>query len=87
LILKQLTPKPHWSEASRSLVGRLRGIYAIGPNADQMGPNDTPEFGWRKHDNTPPIQFEAAQRIQDLEEELQKYRERFFDQECKARGI
>jgi hypothetical protein len=66
---------------------RLRGIYAIGPNADLMGPHDTPEFGWRTFDKMPPIQFEAASRIEQLEEELQKYRERFFTQECERRGI
>lgn len=74
VLLKQYAPKPYWSEASRSLVMRLRGIYAIGPGADQTGPNDEPEFGWRHHQGMPPIQFEAAQRIQDLDEELEKYR-------------
>ena len=70
---------------------RLRGIYAIGPNADLMGPDDKPEFGWRVFKEqgfqVPGIQIEAAQRIQDLEEELQKYRERFFKQECERRGL
>lgn len=85
--LKQLEPKPHWSEASKSLVMRLRGIYAVGPNADLMGPDDNPEFGWREFPDRPPIQFEAAARIEQLEEELQKYRERFFVQECEKRGF
>jgi hypothetical protein len=85
--LKRLEPKPHWSEASKSLTNRLRGIYAIGPNADQMGPTDKPEFGWREFPNLPPIQYEAAARIEELEEELQKYRERFFKQECERKGI
>jgi hypothetical protein len=68
--LKRLEPKPHWSEASKSLVNRLRGIYAVGPNADQMGPNNQPEFGWREFPNLPPIQYEAAAHIEKLEEEL-----------------
>ncbi len=89
--IKKLEPQAHWSAASRSLVMRLRGIYAIGPNADQMGPNDKPEFGWRDFKDqgfqVPGIHIEAAQRIQDLEDELQKYRERFFRQECNLRGI
>ena len=82
-LLDRLNPQPHWSAASKSLVMRLRGIYAVGPNADQLGPDDKPEFGWRDFKDqgfqVPGIQLEAAQRIQDLEEELQKYRERFFD--------
>jgi hypothetical protein len=86
-IVKRLEPQPHWSGASKSLVMRLRGIYAIGPNAMQMGPNDKPEFGWRTFDQMPPIQFEAAARIQELEDRLQKCLERFFKQECDLRGI
>jgi hypothetical protein len=82
-ILMQFSPKPHWSKASQSLVNRLRGIYAIGPHADQgIG-----EFGFRSFPDRPPIQFEAAARIVELENELQKYRETFFDQQCKLRGI
>ena len=90
-LLDHLNPQPHWSAASKSLVMRLRGVYAIGPNADLMGPDDQPEFGWRDFKEqgfqVPGIQLEAAQRIQDLEKELQKYRERFFQQECDLRGI
>jgi len=86
-IIEKNEPKPHWSAQSKSLVMRLRGIYAIGPDALQMGPDDTPEFGWRTFENLPPIHYEAAQHIQELEEELQKYRERFFRQECDLRNI
>jgi len=78
-ILKTLEPKPHWPNATKSLVMRLRGIYAVGPNADQMGPNDTPEFGWRDHTQSgffiPGIQLEAAARISELEDEVAKLRE------------
>lgn len=70
---------------------RLRGIYAIGPDADLMGPDDKPEFGWRDFKDqgfqVPGIQIEAAQRIQELEDELQKYRERYFKDECERRGL
>lgn len=86
-ILKRLEPQPHWSEGSRSLVMRLRGIYAVGPNAMRMGPDDNPEFGWRNFGPVPPIQFEAAARIQQLEEELHRYRVRYFSDECDRRGI
>ena len=68
--LKAYQPKDFWSDATKSLVMRLRGIYAVGPNAAQMGPDDKPEFGWRGHGERPPIHYEAAQRISDLEAQL-----------------
>ena len=68
-------PKDHWSTATKSLVMRLRGIYAVGPNADQMGADDKPEFGWRDYGQRPPIQYEAADRIAALETALQVARE------------
>lgn len=44
------------------LVDRLRGIYSVGPNA---------EFGTRSFsDFVPPISLEAANRIEELEQEL-----------------
>jgi hypothetical protein len=80
---------PYWPTAKPSLPLRLLGVQAVGPNADQMTRNDTPEFGWRRLYLTPPtaIMFEASARIQELEAELQKMRERFFERECDSRGI
>lgn len=49
-------------EVSSRLVDRLRGRYACGP----VTPGGEPEFGWRQFD-TPPIQHEAAARIELLE--------------------
>lgn len=49
-------------EISSRLTDRLRGKYAVGPTL----PNGEPEFGWRQHE-TPPIQHEAADRIESLE--------------------
>jgi hypothetical protein len=73
-LLQPFQPKPHWSTASRSLVSRLRGIYSLGPEADQgIG-----EFGTREFTGLPPIQFEAAARIGDLEETLAKVQEILF---------
>ena len=69
----RLRAKHHWSEASASLVHRLRGIYAVGPNADQSATGQG-EFGSRTFGDMPPIQFEAAQRIEDLEAELERLR-------------
>ena len=58
--LKQL------SEAA-TLINRLRGVYAIGPDVD-----GGPEFGHRDFGSTftPRIQLEAADRIETLETQL-----------------
>lgn len=50
---------------SSRLTDRLRGKYACGPTL----PNGEPEFGWREN-WTPPIQHEAAARIEKLESEV-----------------
>ena len=69
--LKAYEPQPYWSEATKSLVMRLRGIYAIGPEADQgIG-----EYGFHKFDNRPPIQLEAAERIAALEAENERLKD------------
>lgn len=52
-------------QISDRLVDRLRGKYAYGPHL----PNGNPEFGWRQF-QSPPIQHEAADRIEALEAEL-----------------
>lgn len=52
-------------EVSSRLVDRLRGKYACGPTL----PNGEPEFGWREF-QTPPIQHEAADKIDRLHEAL-----------------
>jgi hypothetical protein len=49
-------------QISDRLVDRLRGKYAIGPHL----PNGNPEFGWRQF-QAPPIQHDAAARIEELE--------------------
>jgi hypothetical protein len=49
-------------QVSNRLVDRLRGKYASGPHL----PNGRPEFGWRQFE-APPIQHEAAERIEKLE--------------------
>jgi hypothetical protein len=49
-------------QISDRLVDRLRGKYASGPHM----PNGNPEFGWRQF-QAPPIQHEAAARIEELE--------------------
>jgi hypothetical protein len=49
-------------QLSTKLTDRLRGRYATGP----LMPNGEPEFGWRLF-QTPPIQHEAADRIDELE--------------------
>ena len=51
---------------SDRLVDRLRGKYAMGPHL----PNGKPEFGWKQFES-PPIQHEAADRIEMLEKALQ----------------
>lgn len=50
------------AQVSDRLVDRLRGKYASGPHL----PNGNPEFGWRQF-QAPPIQHEAAARIESLE--------------------
>jgi hypothetical protein len=52
-------------QISDRLVDRLRGKYASGPHL----PNGRPEFGWRQFE-APPIQHEAADRIEKLEAAL-----------------
>ena len=54
-------------QISDRLVDRLRGKYASGPHL----PNGNPEFGWRQF-QSPPIQHEAADRIEALEAALHK---------------
>lgn len=54
-------------QISDRLVDRLRGKYASGPHL----PNGNPEFGWRQF-QSPPIQHEAADRIDALEAALHK---------------
>jgi len=49
-------------QVSDRLVDRLRGKYASGPHL----PNGNPEFGWKQF-QAPPIQHEAADRIEKLE--------------------
>lgn len=49
-------------QISDRLTDRLRGKYASGPHL----PNGNPEFGWRQF-QSPPIQHEAAERIEKLE--------------------
>jgi hypothetical protein len=57
-------------QISDRLVDRLRGKYASGPHL----PNGRPEFGWRQF-QAPPIQHEAAARIEALEAALAWYGE------------
>ena len=52
-------------QISDRLTDRLRGQYACGPHL----PNGNPEFGWRQF-QSPPIQHEAAERIEVLEAAL-----------------
>lgn len=57
-------------QISDRLVDRLRGKYASGPHL----PNGNPEFGWRQF-QSPPIQHEAAKRIETLEAALEVMRD------------
>jgi hypothetical protein len=57
-------------QISNRLVDRLRGKYASGPHL----PNGRPEFGWRQFE-APPIQHEAADRIEELEAALREIAE------------
>jgi hypothetical protein len=54
-------------QISDKLTDRLRGKYASGPHL----PNGNPEFGWRQF-QAPPIQHDAAARIEELEAALGK---------------
>ena len=54
-------------QISNRLVDRLRGKYASGPHL----PNGNPEFGWKQFE-APPIQHEAAERIEALEADLRE---------------
>ena len=56
-------------EISDRLTDRLRGRYARGPTM----PNGEPEFGWATHE-VPPIQHEAADRIEALETSLAEWK-------------
>ncbi len=55
---------------SDRLVDRLRGKYASGPHL----PNGNPEFGWRQF-QAPPIQHEAAARIEAMEAAFEALRD------------
>lgn len=59
-------------QISDRLVDRLRGQYASGPHL----PNGNPEFGWKQF-QAPPIQHEAAERIEHLEAALRLARTAF----------
>jgi hypothetical protein len=61
-------------QISDRLVDRLRGKYASGPHL----PNGRPEFGWRQFE-APPIQHEAAARIEELEAALRPFAEAYRD--------
>lgn len=54
-------------QISNKLTDRLRGKYASGPHL----PNGNPEFGWRQF-QSPPIQHEAAERIEVLEAAMRR---------------
>ena len=56
-------------QVSDDLKDRLRGKYACGPVME----NGEPEFGWRQHE-VPPIQIEAAARIEQLEASLVEWK-------------
>ncbi len=56
-------------QISSNLTDRLRGKYANGPTM----PNGEPEFGWREF-QTPPIQHQAADRIDALVKALEECR-------------
>ena len=55
-------------QISDRLVDRLRGRYACGPHL----PNGNPEFGWKQFE-APPIQHEAAARIEELTRALEPF--------------
>lgn len=61
-------------QISNRLVDRLRGKYASGPHL----PNGKPEFGWKQFE-APPIQHDAAARIEELEEALRVVRQAIID--------
>ncbi len=65
-ILHGFSPKPYWNEESQSLINRLRGFYAVGPEVSK----NIGEFGYREFPVSAPIQIEATNRIEKLEEEL-----------------
>jgi hypothetical protein len=68
-------------QVSDRLTDRLRGKYASGPRL----PNGNPEFGWRQF-QAPPIQHEAAARIEALEAELAGCRACRAKIDCISRG-
>lgn len=55
--------------SSSSLVDRLRGIYTMDVN-DGAGPLNGKDTFTRKFEGLPPINEEAAKRIEELEEQL-----------------
>lgn len=61
---------PRLSHCSTSLVNRLRGIYTI-PVNDGAGPLNGSDTFTRTFDGLPPINEEAAKRIERLEAALQ----------------
>ncbi len=63
-------------QISNRLVDRLRGKYASGPHL----PNGKPEFGWKQF-QAPPIQHEAAERIEALEAALRRIYGAVYDPE------
>lgn len=64
--LEAMAPKPHWPEWTKSLIQRLQGIYAIGPEAAA----GVGEFGYRTFEDRPAIQLEAAHRLAVLEDRV-----------------
>jgi hypothetical protein len=74
--------RTHWMTTKPSLPLRLIGVYAIGPNAEIMTCDDSPEFGWRRmflHAPTP-IQFEALWRIEELEAEVEHWKNLYAEE-------
>lgn len=59
---------------SDDLVKRLRGQYEMGPHL----PNGKPEFGIRQFE-APPIQHEAADRIDQQAAEIERMRAQLED--------
>jgi len=61
-----------FEERRNTLVDRLRGIYQVGP----IDENGNGEFGQRGFsDFIPPISYEAAIRIEELEKENKRLNE------------
>ena len=69
LYVRHNSPKPHWEKEQQSLLRRLRGVYGVGPRADENGV--TPEFGHRQMAVLSPIHTEAAAMIEKLIAEVE----------------